>query len=165
MSKNNLGFAIASEWQNWDFYYSEREKVKEKRIMSTKSTQSPDNKYIASVDGTDRNQFAWGSIQWLISGERLANANITFGYVEIEAGQKNPRHYHPNSDEVLYLLEGELDHSLGDAVHHLSPGMAIFIPQNVEHDARNIGQVTARMVVAYPTGDRQAVMLETGEEE
>lgn len=123
------------------------------------------NDYTNAVNGQHANQFDWGSIQWLISGELFAGANITFGYVEIEPGSKNPRHYHPNSDEVLYLIEGELDHSIGDEIYHLSPGMAIFIPQNAEHDAVNTGSKTARMVVGYPTGDRQAVMLEAGADE
>lgn len=120
--------------------------------------------YTSIVNRADALQFDWGNIQWLVSGEHFAGANITFGYVEIEAGCKNPRHYHPNSDEVLYLLQGELDHSVGDEVYRLVPGMAIFIPINVEHDARNTSDQTARMVVAYPTGDRQAVMIEAGQE-
>jgi quercetin dioxygenase-like cupin family protein len=111
------------------------------------------------------NHFDWGSIQWLVSGDLMNNAQITFGYVEIAPGQKNPKHYHPNSDEVLYLLEGELNHSLGDEVVPLKAGMAIFIPQAVAHDAFNPGTVPARMVVAYPTGDRQMVALEEGQDE
>ncbi len=117
------------------------------------------------VDGQLAAQHDWGSIQWLSSGELFSGANITFGYVEIGPGQKNPRHYHPNSDEVLFLLEGELDHSLNDEVVHLDAGSAIFIAQNVPHDAVNPLDRTARMVVAYPTGDRQIVMLEEGQDE
>ncbi len=120
---------------------------------------------VASVDSGQANQFNWGSIQWLFSGGRIDGAQITFGYVEIESGQKNPRHYHPNSEEVLYLLEGELNHSLDSEVVYLKAGDAIFIGQNVRHDAFNPGAVTARMVVAYPTGDRQAVMLEEGRDD
>lgn len=122
------------------------------------------SRYTATVNRESANEFEWGRIQWMISGGLVPNANITFGYVEIEPGRKNPRHYHPNSDEVLFLLEGELEHSVGDEVFYLTPGMAIFIPQNVEHDARSMGEQTARMVVAYPTGDRQAVMLDAGED-
>lgn len=121
--------------------------------------------YTNAVDAAAANQFPWGSIQWLCSGELAPDGNLTFGYVQIEPGHKNPRHYHPNSSEVLYLIEGELDHSLGDQVFHLTAGMTIFIPTGVTHDARNQGTVTARMVVAYPTGDRQAVMLEAGRDE
>jgi len=117
--------------------------------------------YTTTVNQQNAEPFDWGRIHWLISGELFSGAAITFGYVEIEAGCKNPRHYHPNSDEVLYLIAGELDHTIGTERYHLTPGTAIFIPQNAAHDAHNNGTETARMVVAYPTGDRQAVMLET----
>ena len=123
------------------------------------------DKITALADRRIANQFDWGSIQWLVSGQQNAGAKITFGFVEIEPGKKNPRHYHPNSDEVLYLIEGELNHSLGDEIFHLTAGMAIYIAQDEPHDAFNPGAVTARMVVAYPTGDRQMVALEEGRDE
>jgi quercetin dioxygenase-like cupin family protein len=125
----------------------------------------PKVQYTSRVDSNAANQFDWGSIQWLCSNELFDEANLTFGYVQIEPGSKNPRHYHPNSSEILFLIEGELAHSVGSDVYDLTPGMSIFIPVNVEHDAINTGTITARMVVAYPTGDRQAVMLEAGEDE
>ena len=119
----------------------------------------------ASVNSALANSFDWGRIQWLVSGQQHAGAQITFGFVEIAPGHKNPRHYHPNSDEVLYLIEGELHHSVGDEIFHLTSGTAIYIAQNMPHDAYNPGKVTARMVVAYPTGDRQMVALEEGQDE
>ncbi|MBL0931711.1 MAG: cupin domain-containing protein [Alphaproteobacteria bacterium] len=104
----------------------------------------------------------WGSIQWLVNREIFPTTGITFGYVEIEPGQKNPKHHHPNSDEILYLIEGELEHSIGAESVVLKPGDVLHISSNVPHDARNTGKVTARMVVGYPTGDRRIVMHEAG---
>ena len=84
--------------------------------MSKEISKSLTSPYTTLVNQQRANHFDWGSIQWLVSGDLMNNAQITFGYVEIAPGQKNPKHYHPNSDEVLYLLEGELNHSLGDEV-------------------------------------------------
>lgn len=117
-----------------------------------------------SLNQDEALQFAWGSIQWLCNGQLFGDAQQTFGHVQILPGHKNPLHLHPNSDEVLYLLEGELLHSLGDEVYHLKPGMSIHIPEGVLHDARNPTDRLARMLVAYPTSDRRAVMAEAGEE-
>src|SRR5436305_1898039 len=108
---------------------------------------------VAAVERAKAQTFDWGTIQWLVSGRQLADCRLTFGYVEIEPGLKNPKHYHPNCDEALFLLEGELDHSLGDELFHLTPGMAIHIPTGVGHDAVNHGATVARMVVAYSSGD------------
>jgi len=116
------------------------------------------------VDSAQAIPFDWGSIQWLCSDKLMPDASMTFGYVEIKAGVKNPLHQHPNCDEVLYLIAGQLDHSLDGAVYQLRPGDAIHIPRGAKHDAVNRGNETARMVVAYSEGDRQTVMLEQGGE-
>lgn len=119
---------------------------------------------VAAVDDGEANHFPWGSIQWLANELMMPGSTLTFGYVQIAPGMKNPKHYHPTSDEVLYLLEGTLDHSLGDEIHRIEPGMSIHIPTGIVHDAINRSGQTARMVVAYSTGDRQTVMCEDGEE-
>jgi quercetin dioxygenase-like cupin family protein len=104
--------------------------------------------------------FPWGRLIWLVSGERVPDARQTFGLAEIFPGAKNPRHYHPNCDEVLYLLDGDLEHSLDTQMHRLTAGSTLHIPATVPHDARNVGVVTARMVIAYNVPDRQAIFLE-----
>ena len=129
---------------------------------STSPVTSPDR--VQTVADEAAIQFDWGSIQWLCAGHLYPDAQQTFGFVQIKPGKKNPQHQHPNSDEMLYLVEGELLHSLGDEVYHLKPGMAIHIPEGVPHDARNPTDQVARMLVAYPTSDRRAVMLEEGQE-
>jgi quercetin dioxygenase-like cupin family protein len=101
--------------------------------------------------------FDWGTIRWLISQRQIADSRLTFGVVQINPGTRNTRHYHPNCDEVLFVLEGELEHSLSDQVFQLTPGMAIHIPTGVPHDAVNRGSSVARVVVAYSSGDRQTV--------
>src|SRR5690242_2140385 len=108
----------------------------------------------------DRLEFDWGAIQWLVTGRQIVDSRMTFGLSEIRPGQGNPAHYHPNCDEVLYLLDGEVDHWLGDDVYHLQPGMAIHIPTGLVHHALNRGTTVARMVIAYSSGDRQVIMLE-----
>lgn len=117
-------------------------------------------RHVTSVDAEVTEEFEWGRIRWLVNGAKVPGANITVGWVEIEPGHKNPLHLHPNSQEVLVLVEGELDHSIGDEMHHLTPGSAICVPANTPHDGRNVGTVTARMVVSYPTGDRQMIRLD-----
>jgi mannose-6-phosphate isomerase-like protein (cupin superfamily) len=119
---------------------------------------------VGKVDREQAQAYEWGSIQWLASGRQIPDSQMTFGYVEINPGVKNPKHLHPNCDEVLFVVEGELDHSLDDQVFHLTPGMTIHIPTGVPHDARNTGASVARVIVAYSTGDRQTTMCEAGGE-
>lgn len=115
---------------------------------------------VATTDDTAAEGFDWGTIQWLVSGRLLPDSQLTFGFVTIAAGARNARHYHPNCDEVLFVIDGEIDHALGDEVSHLSAGSAIHIPIGIHHNAVNTGMTTAKVVVAYSTGDRQTVFVD-----
>lgn len=99
-------------------------------------------------------------ITWVVNAELVPGANITVGIVEIDAGMSNPLHVHPNCEEVLHLLAGTLDHRIGADVVSIDPGDTIHVPLGVPHRATNTGSETARMIVAYPTGTREMVVVE-----
>lgn len=102
-------------------------------------------------------RFDWGDITWMDSAELTGNEALTVGVVNIHAGAANPPHHHPNCDESLYLLEGELRHFVGDAAFDMKAGDLIHIPRGVSHHAESVGRETARMVVSYNTGRREVV--------
>jgi quercetin dioxygenase-like cupin family protein len=104
--------------------------------------------------------YGWGRIEWLCNARLVPGSALTVGLVEIAPGAKNARHLHPNCEEVLVVVEGELDHSVGDAVHHLRPGESIHIPAGVPHDARTTSATPARVLVAYSTGERETVVVD-----
>ncbi len=112
---------------------------------------------------TPTEEFAWGRITWLDNAAITGSQTLTVGHVEIEPGQANPTHAHPNCEEVLYLLEGELDHLLGDEVLPMRAGDLIHVPVGVPHQGRNTGTVTARMVVSYNTGRRETTGFDPSE--
>ena len=100
-------------------------------------------------------EFAWGRIVWLISGAQNNSQTLTFGRVLIKAGHANPRHCHPNCDEILHLLSGQIEHSLGDQTFSMRPGDTISIPSGVFHNARSVGETEAEMVICFSSSDRQ----------
>jgi len=100
----------------------------------------------------------WGHMTWMVSGE-LGNANhMTVGRVTIHPGNCNPRHCHPTCEEVLHLLSGELEHSLGDERIRMSAGDCIVIPPGVFHNAVNVGETDADMVVTFSSAQRDFVL-------
>lgn len=105
-------------------------------------------------------EFPWGAIRWVCNRELDPETAMTFGLVEILPGRKNALHYHPNCEELLYVLSGECDHSLDGRVYHLTPGSLIRIPQGARHDAVNRGSEPVRCVIVYSSGDRQTVVVE-----
>ena len=98
----------------------------------------------------------WGSITWLHSGDFSGSEELTLGEVIIKSGRSNPVHTHSNCEEVLYLIEGELEHSCGDeAPYRLKPGGSICIQRGVPHNARCVSETDARMLVAYSSAYRE----------
>ena len=96
----------------------------------------------------------WGTLSWL-ANRQIGNAEgLTLGRVTIKAGQTNPRHRHPNCEEVLYLLKGRLRHTLGDMNFTMSAGDVITIAPGVFHNATCIGAEDAEMIVVYSQGTR-----------
>lgn len=100
-------------------------------------------------------EFDWGRIEWLVS-QALGNSDtMTVGRVTIKAGHGNMVHRHPNCDEVLYLVQGRLEHSVGDQFTRMGAGDVIAIPTGAWHNARSLGPIDAVMVVCYSSADRQ----------
>ena len=111
---------------------------------------------VKSPDQMEKQEFPWGSITWLVSGEIGNSQTMTFGRVVIRKGQANAEHGHPNCDEILHLLEGELEHTAGpDTVFNLKPGDTITLPAGTPHSARSVGDCDAVMVVAYSSAYRE----------
>ena len=104
--------------------------------------------------------FDWGTLQWLCNARLVAGANQTLGLCEILPGCRNPVHYHPNCEEVLYMLSGVGRHSLNDEFIELRAGMTIQIPANVRHNLENVGSESIICLIAFSSGDRQTVFLE-----
>ena len=102
-----------------------------------------------------RAEESWGSVRWLANGESTDTGGLTVGRVVIRPGMSNPRHSHPNCDEVLHLLRGTLEHSVGDETVVLHAGDTLVVPAGVAHHAVNVGSQDADMIVAYDTGERQ----------
>lgn len=96
----------------------------------------------------------WGVIGWSASRQIGNSTTMTFGRAVIRAGLGNPRHRHPNCDEILHLLSGRLEHTLGDQSFILEPGDTISIPQGLWHQATVLGEQDAEMVICFSSADR-----------
>jgi quercetin dioxygenase-like cupin family protein len=81
----------------------------------------------------------WGTLSWLAS-KPLGNAEgLTVGLATIKPGKTNPRHRHPKSEEVLYVLKGRINHTLGDKTITMSAGDVITItPGVIEEKAKAV---------------------------
>ncbi len=115
---------------------------------------------VVAIDDVPTDEFEWGSLKWLVNAARSPGAEQTVGICQILPGKGNPVHYHPNCEEVLYMIAGRGRHSFGEEAVELTPGMTIRIPENVRHNLVNTGWQTIICLVTFSSGDRQTVFVE-----
>jgi quercetin dioxygenase-like cupin family protein/type 1 glutamine amidotransferase len=111
-------------------------------------TPAADNKVI---------EYPWGHLTWYVSRELKNSDTMTIGEAVIKPGQENPRHYHPNCDEVLHVLKGRILNSMGDKSVVMNEGDTVSIPAGIRHNAKNIGTENAVLAISFSSADRQVV--------
>ncbi|HEX2222234.1 MAG TPA: cupin domain-containing protein [Candidatus Limnocylindria bacterium] len=68
----------------------------------------------------------------------------------IRAGSApGPYHLHTGSENVYYVLSGQVRIRIDGVDHDASPGDAVFIPPGVPHSATNAGEEDARLLEIY----------------
>jgi quercetin dioxygenase-like cupin family protein len=99
----------------------------------------------------------WGRITWYASGPLGNSATMTVGEAVIRPGQENPRHYHPNCDEILHVVRGRILHSMGTQQVEMTVGDTVSIPTGVRHNARNIGTEDAVLAISFSSAHREVI--------
>lgn len=64
-----------------------------------------------------------------------------FSVIELitEPGMGVAPHVHENEDELVYLLQGEIEVTLGDQTMRAVPGVMALLPRGISHGFTNIG--------------------------
>lgn len=65
------------------------------------------------------------------------------------AGTKSTFHLHHDSDEVAYVLGGEITFKIGDRITAGGPGSCAFVPRGAPHAWQITGAETARVLFLY----------------
>ncbi len=115
---------------------------------------------LQNVKQTAEESYPWGRLRWLMSDELQPGAEQTMGVVQIDPGQHNPLHLHPNCEELLYVTAGACEHLLGDEKVLMKVGDLIRIPRNVPHYAKCVSNEPLEAIIVFSAGDRQATALE-----
>ena len=61
-------------------------------------------------------------------------------------GEGPPDHVHYKQEEILFIIEGLYEVTVGDETAKAGPGSIAFIPRNVVHRFKNVGGVKGRML-------------------
>lgn len=104
----------------------------------------------------------FGSVHWAVRAGDPAGAEQTLGLAVFDAGKGNVEHIHPNCEEIVVVLDGAVEHTLGGQSTRLGPGDLIVVPRGVPHRLFNDGAATVRALVVFSSPDRQFVPTDAG---
>lgn len=120
--------------------------------MSTSDIQ------ILPSDRAERTPFDWGQLTWFASGSLGNSEEMTVGRCILKPGEGNPRHYHPNCSEILVVLKGRIRHTgpNNEAVE-MGEGDTVTIPANCWHNAVNLGEGEAVLLIVFSSAHRETI--------
>ena len=101
---------------------------------------------IRKVDETPADNRRGGDVRTLLSPKSVGSTSGFMGVATIPAGDWISEHYHPYSEEFIYVCSGTLTADLDGEAQTVNGGEALYIPINVKHRLRNEGDEEAFIV-------------------
>jgi mannose-6-phosphate isomerase-like protein (cupin superfamily) len=93
-----------------------------------------------------------GSVRWweLFGGDGTPTDEMTVGIAEVPVGSvAPPRGHSHDATEVYVILAGHGDVVIDGVATAVRAGSAVWIPENVEHFARNAGSEPLRLLYVF----------------
>ena len=120
--------------------------------MSTTTTPVP---IIRDRDAGERRWFYGGGVHtWKAKAEETGGAFMLFE-IRMEQGKVTPLHTHPDSDETMYVLDGEILMHLDGQDHRVAAGGLAVAPRSTPHAFLVLSE-TARLLCLHTPGCCQA---------
>src|SRR3974390_2038797 len=106
-------------------------------------------------DGLDHS-FPGFDVRTLLTGDNSAG-RVTYHDIKIDPGASLPLHYQRQAHTYLYVLEGDVELTIGSATEKGSASTFGYAPPKTTQGVRNVGSEPARVYVSYlPAGADRA---------
>ncbi|MEZ5040362.1 MAG: cupin domain-containing protein [Saprospiraceae bacterium] len=104
------------------------------------------NKSFITATEREKEVLDWGTL-FRLSGPQKTNAeNLVVIEVNITPGNGHNFHKHPQQEEVIYVVEGEIEQWVGQEKRILTNGDSVFIPADGVHASFNVGTRDAKLL-------------------
>jgi quercetin dioxygenase-like cupin family protein len=90
-----------------------------------------------TFEGIEAHEFAPGVHLRAIGGEQVLLCKVTY-----EPGKQVPRHSHEHTEQVMYILDGEVTMTIEDETRTLRAGETVVINRGLEHELHSEPGVT-----------------------
>ncbi|MEU3655590.1 cupin domain-containing protein [Streptomyces sp. NPDC032161] len=101
---------------------------------------------IVDLSETQPNRRRGGDLRAMLTPTAVGATSGFMGLAIVQPGDRIGEHYHPYSEEFVYVVDGLLEVDLDGEPYKLRPDQGLLIPPHVRHRFRNVGDVEARMV-------------------
>ncbi|MGW0826340.1 cupin domain-containing protein [Streptomyces sp. NPDC002845] len=87
-----------------------------------------------------------GDLRAMLTPATVGSTSGFMGVAIVRPGDRIGEHYHPYSEEFVYVVCGQLEVDLDGDPHPLQAEQGLMIPAHMRHRFRNVGDVEARIV-------------------
>ncbi|MEU9350456.1 cupin domain-containing protein [Streptomyces griseoloalbus] len=101
---------------------------------------------IVDLSETEPNRRRGGDLRTLLTPATVGSTSGFMGLAIIKPGERIGEHYHPYSEEFVYVVSGALEVDLDGEPFALRAEQGLMIPIDMRHRFRNVGDQEARMV-------------------
>ncbi|MFF0360167.1 cupin domain-containing protein [Streptomyces sp. NA02536] len=101
---------------------------------------------IVDLSETEPNRRRGGDLRTLLTPATVGSTSGFMGLAIIKPGERIGEHYHPYSEEFVYVVQGALEVDLDGEPCALRAEQGLLIPVDMRHRFRNVGDQEARMV-------------------
>jgi len=111
-------------------------------------------------DDVETRVLDWGTIKWLVTPDLDEGVGLTTGEVIVYPGRGHAPHRHPGEEEVLYVISGKAEQTVGEGTDSfaIGEGDVVYIPTNVLHSTYNTTWSPLRLIVVYTPGGAERVL-------
>jgi putative monooxygenase len=87
-----------------------------------------------------------GDLRAMLTPATVGSTSGFMGVAIVQPGDHIGEHYHPYSEEFVYVIEGAFEVDLDGEPQPLRAEQGLLIPKDVRHRFRNVGDRDARLV-------------------
>ena len=102
-------------------------------------------KFVSSAEAR-RDELSWGSLAWFSSPTVSHAKDLVVLELTLTSGNCHNFHKHPNQEEVIYLIEGEIEQWIDREKRLLRAGDSAFIGADVVHATFNVSARQAKLL-------------------
>ena len=122
------------------------------------------NSAFRTWNGVERHTLFPGVTLHAIGGEQALMCHVVYS-----AGTTVARHAHPDSEQLMWIVEGDVTMTVGDETKRLGAGDVVVVNRGVEHELHSEGGMTFVEALApvprdhVPNPERDLVLGEQGD--